>query len=93
MSCRRVEDAQHMQRKARFYRVQLLAYDLVDAPLWSLPLIGPSPTPMPLDEPSFYITRPRLQTGVASLYPGRLLHKIHLLPIGDGFSQNQESNL
>ncbi|HEX6109580.1 MAG TPA: hypothetical protein VFZ02_09220, partial [Ktedonobacteraceae bacterium] len=73
----------HMQRKARFYRVQLLAYDLIDAPLWSLPLIGPSPTPMPLDEPSLRITRPRLRAGVVSLHPVPLPRRIHLLRTGD----------
>lgn len=72
-----------MQRKARFYRVQLLAYDLIDVPLWSLPLIGPSPTPMPLDEPSLAIRRPPGRIREASLYQARLPRKIQLLPTGD----------
>ncbi len=75
-----------MQRKTRFYRIQLLAYDLVNAPLWSLPLIGPSPTPMPLEEDSPHIMRPHSQVSKASSRPGLLLRKIqlvHVLPTSD----------
>jgi hypothetical protein len=69
-----------MQRKARFYRIQLLAYDVVDTPLWSLPLIGPSPTPRPLDEPVFTRRRPSSETG---LYRTRLPRKVRLLALDD----------
>ena len=69
-----------MQRKVRFYRIQLLAYDVVDTPLWSLPLIGPSPTPMPLDEPAFTVSRPSSET---ALYQARLPRKVQLLPLDD----------
>ncbi len=69
-----------MQRKVRFYRIQLLAYDVVDTPLWSLPLIGPSPTPMPLDEPAFTMKRPSSE---AALYQARFPRKIQLLPLDD----------
>jgi hypothetical protein len=69
-----------MQRKVRFYRIQLLAYDVVDTPLWSLPLIGPSPTPMPLDEPAFTMRR---SSSEAALYQVRFPRKIQLLPLDD----------
>ena len=72
-----------MQRKTRFYRIQLLAYHLVNAPLWSLPLIGPSPTPMPLEEDSPHIMRPHSQVPSR---PGLFLRKIqlvHVLPTSD----------
>ncbi len=71
-----------MQHKARFRRIQLIAYDIVDTPLWSLPLIGPSPTPMPPDEDSLYTMRSRLRAEETSLCPVRLPRKIHLLPVG-----------
>ena len=69
-----------MQRKVRFYRIQLLAYDVVDTPLWSLPLIGPSPTPMPLDEPAFTTRRPSSEV---ALYQAHFPRKIQLLPLND----------
>jgi hypothetical protein len=72
-----------MQRKTRFYRIQLLAYDLVNAPLWSLPLIGPSPTPMLLDEPSFHFMPRRGGGGETSLHAVRVPRKIQLLPTDD----------
>ena len=72
-----------MQRKTRFYRIQLLAYDLVDAPLWSLPLIGPTPTPTPIDEPSFHIMPPRRGGGETSVHPVRVPRRIQLLPMDD----------
>ena len=72
-----------MQRKTRFYRIQLLAYDLVNAPLWSLPLIGPSPTPMPLDEPSFHFMHTRGGGGEAKFHAVRVPRKIQLLPTDD----------
>ena len=37
-----------MQRKTRFRRVQLLAYDFFAAPRWSLPPASPGPTPLAL---------------------------------------------
>ena len=72
-----------MQRKTRFYRIQLLPYDLVDAPLWSLPLIDPTPTPTPLDEPSFH-SMPTPVGGVeTSLRAVRVPRKNRLLPMDD----------
>ena len=72
-----------MQRKTRFYRIQLLAYDLVNAPLWSLPLISPTPTPTPLDEPSFQIMPTPVGGGETSLRAVRVPRKIQLLPMDD----------
>ncbi len=75
-----------MQRKTRFYRIQLLAYDLVNAPLWSLPLIGPSPTPMPLEEDSPHIMPVTLSAAKGLARPGLFLRKIqlvHVLPTSD----------
>jgi len=78
-----------MQRKTRFHRIQLLAYDLVSAPLWSLPLIGPSPTPVPSGEDLLYIIHPPtligpgmdlMQSSGRQNLPGRFPRKIQLLP-------------
>jgi len=57
-----------MRRRARLYKIQLLAYELFKTPRWSLPVIEPSHLPQlpPL---------PR-----APVYP-RVPHKIHLLPL------------
>ena len=61
-----------MQRKIRYYRIQLLAYDLFDMPRWSLPPASPGPTPLALK------IRPRPRT-----YMPR---KIHLVPVNDVIS-------
>ncbi len=37
----------NMLGKVRHHRVHLYPYEVIDTPLWSLPLIGPSPTPLP----------------------------------------------
>jgi len=79
MLCRGAEDDK-MRRKKRLHRVQLLAYDLVNTPLWSLPLIGPSPTPMPSGDDSLYITPPQPQAYEGVSFPGRFPRKIHLIP-------------
>ena len=56
-----------MQRKTRYHRIQLLAYDLFAAPRWSLPPASPGPTPLALKVRS----RPRT-------YMPRKIHLIHL---------------
>ena len=61
-----------MQGKARYHRVQLLPYDLIDTQGWSLPLISPTPF-------SYVITRENI---VPFPYNSRrLLRKIHLLSL------------
>jgi hypothetical protein len=79
MLYRRVEDGK-MQRKKRLHRIQLLAYDLVNAPLWSLPMIGPSPTPMPSGDDSPYTIHLQPQIYEGASFPGRFPRKIHLIP-------------
>jgi hypothetical protein len=56
-----------MQRKTRYHRIQLLAYDLFDGPRWSMPPASPGPTPLPA------AIRPRLRKYVP--------RKIHLVPV------------
>ncbi|MGH2496368.1 MAG: hypothetical protein ACRDIV_16850 [Ktedonobacteraceae bacterium] len=56
-----------MQRKIRYHRIQLLAYDLFDAPRWSLPPASPGPTPLALK------VIPRSRTYMPK--------KIHLVPV------------
>ncbi len=56
-----------MQRKIRYYRVHLLAYDLFAAPRWSLPPASPGPTPLALK------VKPHLRTSMP--------RKIHLVPV------------
>lgn len=57
-----------MQRRIRYSRIQLVAYDLLDdnTPLWSLPPVGFSHIP----------------TGPSLLKRARLPHKVRLLPLG-----------
>lgn len=55
----------HLGRKIRYHKVLLIACDAIDWPLWSLPLITPSPTPR-----AFYICIRR-----------QLPRKIHLVPL------------
>jgi hypothetical protein len=55
-----------MQRKTRYRKIQLLAYDLFAGPRWSLPPASPGPTPLALKVRS----RPR------TCMP----RKIHLVP-------------
>ena len=57
-----------MHRKIRYHRVQLIAYDVITVSLWSLPLIGSSPTPRQHNNLSLHKQFPR---------------KIHLLPLSD----------
>ena len=61
-----------MQNKARYHRIQLLPYDLIDTQFWNLPLNRPTPL--------FYvITRENI---VPFPYKfGRLPRKIHLLAL------------
>ena len=54
-----------MQNRIRHYRIQLIAYDVIDTPPWNLPIIGPGPSSVG-QFPHVYKRRPR---------------KIHLLPI------------
>ena len=56
-----------MQRKVRFRRIILIAYDPDYLPLWILPLITPSPTPW-----AFHVY-------VHKYVP----RKIHLLPLSE----------
>ena len=56
-----------MQRKTRYRKIQLLAYDLFAAPRWSLPPASPGPTPLSLK----IRTRPR------TVMP----RKIYLVPV------------
>ena len=37
----------YVQRRIRFYRIHLLACDFLPDSFWSLPLVGPSPAPLP----------------------------------------------
>jgi len=72
-----------MRGRARHHRIQLIAYDLADTPLWSLPLIGPSPTPV-----TGGITRGQARYSppaakAAPLYPTRLLRRVQLVPIDE----------
>lgn len=61
-----------MQGKARYHRVQLIPYDLIDTQFWSLPLVSPTP-------PSYVLTRENI---VPFPYnPRRLPRKIHLLTL------------
>ncbi len=55
-----------MQRKTRYRKIQLLAYDLFAGPRWSLPPASPGPTPLALKVRS----RPRTH----------MPRKIHLVP-------------
>ena len=65
-----------MQGKARYHRVQLIPYDLIDTPYWSLPLISPTPL-------SYVITRENI---VPFPYNARRLpRKIHLLSLKQSF--------
>jgi hypothetical protein len=56
-----------MQRKTRYHKIQLLAYDLFDAPHWSLPPASPGPTPLAL----------KIKSRSRTYMP----KKIHLLPV------------
>ncbi len=56
-----------MQRKIRYHRIQLLAYDLFAAPRWSLPPASPGPTPLALK------VRPHART-----YIPRKIHLVHV---------------
>lgn len=72
-----------MRGRARYHRIQLIAYDMVDAPLWSLPLIGPSPTPVtggitPLD-----VRHSPLEAKTTPLYPTRVLRRVQLVPMDE----------
>ena len=53
------------QKKVRHHRIHLYPYDFFTAPLWSLPVIGPSPSPM-----TWYSRTRRV-----------CLRKIHLVPM------------
>jgi hypothetical protein len=72
-----------MQRRARLHKVQLIAYDIVDTPLWSLPLIDPSPTPIPPGDASPRRMRSLSRVSEASLYQVRLLRRVQLIPVDD----------
>ncbi len=56
-----------MQRKTRYRKIQLLAYDLFACQRWSLPPASPGPTPLALKARS----RP----------PAYMPRKIHLVPV------------
>lgn len=72
-----------MRGRARYHRIQLIAYNMVDAPLWSLPLIGPSPTPMTGSITSQQARYSPVAAKAASLYPTRLLRRVQLIPVDD----------
>ncbi|MBA2284351.1 MAG: hypothetical protein H0W02_02605 [Ktedonobacteraceae bacterium] len=59
-----------VQRKIRYHRVQLLAYDLSEAALWSLPPASSSPLP----------TTAALFPSILRPLP----RKIHLFPLAPG---------
>jgi hypothetical protein len=54
-----------MLQKVRHYRIQLIAYDIIDVAPWSLPVIGPTPTP-----PALFPHKRK-----------QVLHKVRLLPL------------
>ena len=72
-----------MRGRARFHRIQLIAYDMVDTPLWSLPLIGPSPTPVTVGITPLHVRHSPLEAKAAPLYPTRVLRRVQLVPVDD----------
>lgn len=72
-----------MQRRARLHKIQLIAYDIVDMPLWSLPLIAPSPTPLPSGDAPPSMMRSLSRVSEASHYQVRLLRRVQLVPVDD----------
>ncbi|HLX56349.1 MAG TPA: hypothetical protein VKR83_04930 [Ktedonobacteraceae bacterium] len=67
-----------MQRKTRYHRIQLLAYDLFEAPRWSLPPASPGPTPLAL------AVRPRP--------PKYVPRKIHLVPVNNTLKTRRQNS-
>ncbi len=72
-----------MRGRARYHRIQLIAYNMVDTPLWSLPLIGPSPTPVTRGITPRQARYSPVAAKAAPLYSTRLLRRIQLVPVDD----------
>jgi len=72
-----------MRGRARYHRIQLIAYDLADTPLWSLPLIGPSPTPVTVGITPLHVRHSPLEAKADALYPTRLLRRVQLVPVDE----------
>jgi len=72
-----------MRGRARYHRIQLIAYDMVDAPLWSLPLIGPSPTPVTGGITPRQARHSPREAKAATLYPARVPRRVQLVPVDD----------
>jgi hypothetical protein len=61
----------------------LIAYNMVDAPLWSLPLIGPSPTPVTGGITPLHVRHSPPEAKAAPLYSTRLLRRVQLVPMDE----------
>ena len=72
-----------MRGRARYHRIQLIAYNMVDTPLWSLPLIGPSPTPVSGAISPRQARYSPLAAKAAPLYATRVLRRVQLVPLDD----------
>ena len=72
-----------MRSRARYHRIQLIAYDLADTPLWSLPLIGPSPTPVTGGITPRQARYSPVAAKATPLYPTRLLRRVQLVPVDE----------